>query len=71
MASARPGQAGYASAKAALKTYSRTLAAEVAPSGVRVVNVLPDFIPTGGAITYTTRWPRAEVSRGYSSRYSK
>lgn len=48
----RPGQVAYASAKAALNTYSRTLAAEVGPSGVRVVNVLPGFIPTGGAIAH-------------------
>ncbi len=43
------GQASYAASKAALNAYSRTLATEVSPSGVRVVNVLPGFIMTEGA----------------------
>ena len=32
--------------------YSRSLAAEVGPKGVRVVNVLPGFIATAGAVAY-------------------
>lgn len=48
----QPGQVAYAAAKAALNTYSRALAAELGPSGVRVVNVLPGFIPTPGAIAH-------------------
>jgi NAD(P)-dependent dehydrogenase (short-subunit alcohol dehydrogenase family) len=43
------GQASYAASKAALNAYSRTLATEVSPRGVRVVNVLPGFIKTEGA----------------------
>jgi NAD(P)-dependent dehydrogenase (short-subunit alcohol dehydrogenase family) len=45
----QPGQASYAASKAALNAYSRTLATEVSPRGVRVVNVLPGFIKTEGA----------------------
>jgi NAD(P)-dependent dehydrogenase (short-subunit alcohol dehydrogenase family) len=48
----QPGQVAYAAAKAALNTYSRALAAELGPSGVRVVTVLPGFIPTPGAIAH-------------------
>lgn len=45
----QPGQASYAASKAALNAYSRTLATEIGPAGVRVVNVLPGFILTEGA----------------------
>jgi NAD(P)-dependent dehydrogenase (short-subunit alcohol dehydrogenase family) len=48
----QPRQVAYAAAKAALNTYSRTLAAEIGPQGVRVVCVLPGFIPTPGAIAH-------------------
>lgn len=43
------GQASYAASKAALNSYSRSLAVDVGGAGVRVVNVLPGFIPTDGA----------------------
>jgi NAD(P)-dependent dehydrogenase (short-subunit alcohol dehydrogenase family) len=49
------GQVAYAAAKAALNAYSRTLAAEVGPGGVRVVCVLPGFIPTPGAVAHHQR----------------
>ncbi len=52
---ARPGQVAYASAKAALNCYSRALATEVGPSGVRVLCVLPGFIATEGAIEHHRR----------------
>ncbi|MCI3273410.1 SDR family oxidoreductase [Streptomyces cylindrosporus] len=39
----------YAAAKSALATYSKGLAVEVAPSGVRVNSVAPGFIRTDGA----------------------
>lgn len=37
---------GYAAAKAALSTYSKSLAKEVSPKGVRVVRVAPGWIET-------------------------
>ncbi|WNV87299.1 SDR family oxidoreductase [Umezawaea sp. Da 62-37] len=40
---------GYAAAKAALTTYSKGLANEVAPKGVRVNSVAPGFVRTDGA----------------------
>ncbi|MYR06757.1 SDR family oxidoreductase [Gordonia sp. SID5947] len=43
---AAPGFAVYAAAKAAVEQFSRTLAVEVAPEGIRVNNVAPDFVPT-------------------------
>lgn len=48
----QPGQAAYGAAKAALNSYSRSLAAEVGPAGVRVVCVLPGFIATPGVIAH-------------------
>ena len=38
---------GYADAKAALSTYSKSLVKEVSPKGVRVVRVAPGWIETG------------------------
>ncbi len=46
------GQVAYAAAKAALNAYSRTLATEVGGHGVRVVNVLPGFVATPGAVAH-------------------
>ncbi|TDV49860.1 SDR family NAD(P)-dependent oxidoreductase [Actinophytocola oryzae] len=43
---AAPGFAVYAAAKAAVEQFARTLAVEVAPNGIRVNNVAPDFVPT-------------------------
>lgn len=40
---------GYAAAKAALTTYSRGLANEVGPAGVRVNTIAPGFVQTAGA----------------------
>ncbi|MBO0854852.1 MAG: SDR family oxidoreductase [Nocardia sp.] len=43
---AAPGFAVYAAAKAAVEQFARTLAIEVAPDGIRVNNVAPDYVPT-------------------------
>lgn len=43
------GTLGYAAAKAALRTYSKGLANELAPKGVRVNTVSPGFIQTTAA----------------------
>ncbi|GAA3193831.1 SDR family oxidoreductase [Actinocorallia longicatena] len=43
---AAPGYAVYAAAKAAVEQFARTLAVELAPDGVRVNNIAPDYTPT-------------------------
>jgi NAD(P)-dependent dehydrogenase (short-subunit alcohol dehydrogenase family) len=43
---AAPGFAVYSAAKAAVEQFARTLAVELAPDGIRVNNVAPDFVPT-------------------------
>jgi NAD(P)-dependent dehydrogenase (short-subunit alcohol dehydrogenase family) len=43
------GTLGYASAKAALRTYSKGLANELAPKGIRVNTISPGFIQTSAA----------------------
>lgn len=43
---AAPGFAVYSAAKAAVEQFARTLAVELAPGGIRVNNVAPDFTPT-------------------------
>jgi NAD(P)-dependent dehydrogenase (short-subunit alcohol dehydrogenase family) len=50
----------YAAAKAALSTYSKGLANEVAPYGVRVNTVSPGFIQTGGAERLVDRISESE-----------
>jgi 3-oxoacyl-[acyl-carrier protein] reductase len=43
---AAPGYAVYSAAKAAVEQFGRTLAVELAPDGIRVNNVAPDYAPT-------------------------
>ena len=43
---AAPGFAVYSAAKAAVAQFSRTLAVELGPDGIRVNNVAPDIVPT-------------------------
>lgn len=45
----------YASAKAALSTYSKSLSKEVSPAGVRVVRVSPGWIETEATIDFVKR----------------
>jgi len=54
------GQVAYAAAKAALNAYSRTLATEVGAHGVRVVNVLPGFVATPGAVAHHQKMADAQ-----------
>jgi NAD(P)-dependent dehydrogenase (short-subunit alcohol dehydrogenase family) len=49
------GTLGYAAAKAALRTYSKGLANELAPQGVRVNTVSPGFIRTSAADALVAR----------------
>lgn len=46
---------GYAAAKAALSTYSKSLSKEVAPQGVRVVRVSPGWIETESSVDLARR----------------
>jgi 3-oxoacyl-[acyl-carrier protein] reductase len=43
---AAPGYAVYSAAKAAVEQFARSLALEVAPDGIRVNNIAPDYTPT-------------------------
>lgn len=45
----------YAAAKAALTTYSKSLAREVTPKGVRVLSVAPGWIETEAAVAFVER----------------
>ena len=45
----------YAAAKAALTTYSKSLAREVTPKGVRVLSVAPGWIETETAVAFVER----------------
>jgi NAD(P)-dependent dehydrogenase (short-subunit alcohol dehydrogenase family) len=45
----------YAAAKAALTTYSKSLAREVTPKGVRVLSVAPGWIETEASVTFAQR----------------
>ncbi|HEY2204060.1 MAG TPA: SDR family oxidoreductase [Pseudonocardia sp.] len=54
---------GYAAAKAALTTYSKGLAAELGPRGVRVNSVAPGFIRTGAADALVGRLAAADGDR--------
>jgi NAD(P)-dependent dehydrogenase (short-subunit alcohol dehydrogenase family) len=53
-------EASYAAAKAALNAYSRELATEVGPHGVRVVCVLPGFVVTDGATAHLRHMAEAQ-----------
>ncbi len=46
---------GYAAAKAALSTYSKSLSKEVSPKGVRVVRVAPGWIETEASVAMAER----------------
>ncbi|WP_457825756.1 SDR family oxidoreductase, partial [Staphylococcus aureus] len=45
----------YAAAKAALSTYSKALAREVTPKGVRVLSVAPGWIETEASVAFAQR----------------
>jgi 3-oxoacyl-[acyl-carrier protein] reductase len=46
---ASPGQANYSASKGGLEAFTRTIAAELAPRGIRVNGVAPGFLTTGMA----------------------
>jgi len=59
---------GYAAAKAALSNYSKGLAKEVSPKGVRVVRVSPGWTETGAAVALVERLAREEGSDDETAR---
>ena len=46
---------GYAAAKAALSTYSKSLSKEVSPKGIRVVRVAPGWVETEASVAMAER----------------
>jgi NAD(P)-dependent dehydrogenase (short-subunit alcohol dehydrogenase family) len=54
---AAPGFAVYSAAKAAVEQFGRSLAVEVAPEGIRVNNVAPDYTPTPNLLRYGAGGP--------------
>ncbi|MFE3541511.1 oxidoreductase [Nocardia sp. NPDC059177] len=54
----------YVSAKAALETYSRGLASELAPDGVRVNTVTPGRVATPGGAQTREEWSRMNAADG-------
>jgi NAD(P)-dependent dehydrogenase (short-subunit alcohol dehydrogenase family) len=46
---------GYAAAKAALSTYSKSLSKEVSPKGIRVVRVAPGWVETEASVALAER----------------
>lgn len=55
-----PGSLAYAAAKAALSNYSKGLANEVAPQGVRVVRISPGLVESDPAIAHITAMAHAK-----------
>ena len=49
---AAPGFAVYSAAKAGVAQFARSLAVELAPEGIRVNNVAPDYTPTPNMLRY-------------------
>jgi len=59
-----PGAAAYASSKAAVMTFTRALAKELGPSGIRANCVCPGMISTTFHDTFTKDEVRAKVAAG-------
>ncbi|MFI0982197.1 SDR family oxidoreductase [Streptomyces sp. NPDC021093] len=57
----------YTAAKAALENYSRGLASELAPFGIRVNTVTPGRVATPGGDLTREQWARLDPARGRSN----
>ncbi|MCW2516106.1 MAG: oxidoreductase [Mycobacterium sp.] len=60
---AAPGYAAYAAAKAGVVNYTKTAALELAPHGIRVNALAPDFTMTEGLVALMTPESRANGER--------
>lgn len=60
---AAPGYAAYAAAKAGVINYTKTAAFELAPDGIRVNAIAPDFTLTEGLMRLTPEGPGPEISQ--------
>jgi 3-oxoacyl-[acyl-carrier protein] reductase len=60
---ASPGQAGYAASKGGILAITSTLAAELAPRGIRVNAVVPGLIATGMAARLDHRIVEKQIAR--------
>jgi NAD(P)-dependent dehydrogenase (short-subunit alcohol dehydrogenase family) len=60
---AAPGYAAYAAAKAGVISYTKTAAFELAPDGIRVNAIAPDFTSTEGLMALIPGGPGPEVSQ--------
>lgn len=69
--SARVGQANYCSAKAAMLGYTRSLARELAPAGIRVVTVAPGFTVTDMAESVSEKASKEAMERIPLGRWAK
>jgi NAD(P)-dependent dehydrogenase (short-subunit alcohol dehydrogenase family) len=59
---AAPGYAVYAAMKAGVTSFTRTLAVELAPKGIRVNTIAPDYIVTPGLASLSEGVPEEVVS---------
>jgi NAD(P)-dependent dehydrogenase (short-subunit alcohol dehydrogenase family) len=61
-----PGFAPYAAAKAGLASFTKTMALELGPSGIRVNSIAPDITPTPGIMRIAAQ--SAQTSDGFAQR---
>lgn len=67
---AAPGYAVYAGMKGAVINFSRTMALELAPHGIRINNIAPDQTPTEGMpMSYDSRVIEAGIPMGRQGSY--
>jgi 3-oxoacyl-[acyl-carrier protein] reductase len=67
---AAPGYAVYAGMKSAVANFSRTLALELAPQGIRINNIAPDQTPTEGMpMEYVAEVIQAGIPMGRQGTY--